>query len=284
MDNSDILLKIYGGVGIISIITEIFTEMKTSYIILLILILLDTSTGVSAAIKYKRFTSIGLRKSIRKIMTYAISIITVRMLEIVLNPIVITTILSRIIISFLAITEGVSILENLTLLGVPLPTNILNLLIKPIKIPILNNMLENSKDREKEFSDLNYIVNSQIDNLDDKYVKSFLKIRYDEWKEVINQIMLIDDTNNNPDILYYKVITFVELFLKNSNKRYLEKVIPPNYIESFSKNNNNTIFEFLTKLKITCYSENTIRKKKDQLIDIIIVIVYQSIIDSQNSI
>ncbi|MGK0467785.1 phage holin family protein [Clostridium sp.] len=282
MDNSDILLKIYEGIGIISILTEIFTGMQTSYLILLVLILMDTFTGISTAIKYKRFSSIGLRKSIRKIITYAISIITVRMLEIVLNPIVITTMLSRIIISFLAITEGVSILENLTLLGVPLPNNILNLLIKPIKIPILNNMLESSKDREKEFSGLNYIVNSQINNLDDKYIKSFLKIRYDEFKEVINQIMFIDDANNNPDILYYKVISFVELFLKNSSKKYLEKNIPPNYIECFSEKNNNTIFEFLTKLKITCYSENTIREKKEQLIDIIIVIVYQSIIDLNN--
>lgn len=283
MDNGHI--NIYVGFGIISILTQIFAGMHTSYIILLVLILIDTFTGVSTAIKYKRFSSIGLRKTIRKIITYAISIITIRMLEIVLNPIVTTTMLSKIIIAFLAITEGVSILENLTLLGVPLPSNVLSLLIRPIKIPILNKMLENSKDREKEFSDLGYIVNSQIDNLDDKYMKSFLKIRYDEYKEVINQIMLIDDNNNNnPDILYYKVITFVELSLKNSNKRYLEKIVPPNYIESFTKNNNNTIFEFLTKLKIICYSENTIRKKKDLLIDIIIVIVYQSIIDSQNSI
>ncbi|HEY8889239.1 MAG TPA: phage holin family protein [Clostridium sp.] len=287
MDKNDTLLKLYGIFGMLGFFTQIFMGMETSYIILLVLIILDTFTGVAASIKYKRFSSTGLRKCIRKIITYAVSVITVRLLELILNPIVTTTMLSKIIIIFLAITESVSILGNLTLLGVPFPTNFLPLLIKTLKIPLLKNMLEESRDKEKELSDIQYIINSQITNLEDIYMKIFLKIRYDACKSIIDQIMLIDETNdniNNSDILYCKVITFVELALKKSNKLYAEDTIPTNYIESFSKNDNNTIFELLANLKIICYSNKNIKEKKDQIIDVIIILLYQTIIDSQKSI
>ena len=284
MDKNEAILKLYGVFGMLGFFTQIFVGLETSYIIILILIFLDTLTGIATSIKYKRFSSTGLRKSIRKIITYGISVITVRLLEIILAQIIISTMLSKTIIAFLAIVECVSIFENLTLLGVPFPTNISSLLIKSLKIPVLKTMLEESADKGKEFSDIKYIINAQITNLDDVYIKSFLKIRYDACKSIIDQIMLIDETNNNTnnsDILYYKVITFVELALKESNKHYAEDNIPTNYIESFAKYDNNTIFELLAKLKIICYSTNTIKAKKNQIIDVIIIIIYQSIIDSQ---
>ena len=197
MDKNDALLKLYGILGMLGFCTEIFMGMETSYIILLVLIILDTFTGVATSIKYKRFSSIGLRKCIRKIITYAVCVITVRLLELILIPIVITTLLSKIIIIFLAFTESVSILESLTLLGLPLPTNFLPLLIKTLKIPVLKNMLEESRDKDKEFSDIQYIINSQIIYLDNIYMKKFLKIRYDVCKYIIDQIMFIDETNDN---------------------------------------------------------------------------------------
>jgi toxin secretion/phage lysis holin len=285
MDKSDILIKIYGLFGILGLFLQMFTGMQSSYIILLALISLDTFTGIAAALRYKRFSSTGLRKFIRKVITYTLSMITVRMLEIILNPIIITTMLSKIIIAFLAITESLSILENLTSLGVPLPPNILVLLIKRLKIPILDVMLENSDNKDRDFYDMDYIINSQIGNISDKYIKSFLEIRYDSFKSLINQIMLIDETNKNPDILHYTVVSYVELALNNANKQYAKKNIPINYIEMFLKNNQSTTFDFLEKLEITCCcSEKTIKEKKNKLIDDIIIIMYQSIFEARKNI
>jgi phage-related holin len=67
MDKNDILLKIYGVSGIFGFLSDIFTSMQTSYIILLVLIILDTFTGISTAIKYKRFSSTGLRRATKKL-------------------------------------------------------------------------------------------------------------------------------------------------------------------------------------------------------------------------
>ncbi|MCJ7689096.1 MAG: phage holin family protein [Clostridiaceae bacterium] len=285
MDKSDILIKIYGLFGILGFSLQVFTGMQSSYIILLTLIALDTFTGIAVALRYKRFSSTGLRKFIRKVITYTLSMITVRLLEIILNPIIITTMLSKIIIAFLAITESLSILENLTLLGVPLPPNILILLIKRLKIPILDAMVENSNNKDEDFYDMDYIINSQIDNISDKYIKIFLKIRYDAFKSLINQIILIDETNNNSDIFFYEIVSYVELSLNNVSKEYTKKNIPVNYIEMFSKNNHSTTFDFLEKLKITCCcSEKTIKEKKNKLIDDIIIIMYQSIFEARKNI
>ncbi|MFT5875612.1 MAG: toxin secretion/phage lysis holin [Clostridium sp.] len=285
MDKSNIFITIYGASGILGILSEIFTNMQTSYIILLVLILLDTFTGISTAIKYKRFSSKGLRKSTKKTITYALCVITIRLLEIILNPLLTTTMLSQIVIAFLAVTESVSILENLNLLGVPIPSTLLPLLIKNLKIPGLNTILENSKDMGKEFSNIDDILNYQIPTFEDGYMRTFLDIKYDAWKSIINQIMLIDETpNNNPDILFYKILSLVELGLKDMKKKWVEEKIPTKYIENFSKNDQAKVDKFLEKLKITCYSEKTIREKKDKIIDCIVIISYQTIIDASKNV
>ena len=285
MDKNDILLKILGVSGILGFLSEIFTSIQTSYIILLVLIILDTLIGISTAIKYKRFCSKGLCKFTKKVMTYTISIITVRLLEIILDPLVATTMLSQIIVAFLAITESVSILENLTLLGAPIPSNILPLLRKILKIPGSNTILETWKDKEKEFSDIDDIINYQIPTFEDKNMRTFLEIRYNAWKSIINQVMLIDETtNDNPDILFYKILSFVELGLVDMNKKWAEENIPAKYIKNFSQENQSKIDKCLEKLKITCYSQKTTKEKKDQIIDCIVIILYQTIIDARKSI
>lgn len=284
MDKNYLLLKSYGAVVILGFLSEIFIGMYTSVIIILVFIFLDTITGIAAALKYKIFSSVGLRKFIRKVVTYALCMITVRLLEVILDPIIITTMLSKTIIAYLAMTESVSILENLAMSGVPLPPNILIILIKNLNIPIINTMMENSKNMEKEFSDVDYIVKCQIDNLNDIYMKYYLEIRYDACKSIIRKITRIDESNKNSDLLLYKVVSFAELAFNNANKEYAEKHIPTNYIEYFSVNNQSTIFVLLKKLNITCCSEKTVREKKDEIIEEIIIIIYQSIVFSRKSI
>lgn len=284
MDKNYFLLKIYGVSGILGFLTETFASMHTSYIILLVLIILDTFTGISTAVKYKRFCSKGLCKFTKKVMTYSLSMITVRLMETILAPLITTTILSQIIVAFLAITESVSILENLTLLGVPLPPNILVILIKTLKIPGLNTILENSEKKEKEYSDIDDIIDYQIPTFEDKYIRSFLEIKYNSWKSIINQIRLIDETDNdNPDILFYKILSLVQLGLSDMNKKWAEEKIPTKYIKNLSDKNQSKIDKCIEKLKVTCYSDKTSKEKKDQIIDCIVVILYQTIIDARKS-
>ncbi|MGH4138975.1 phage holin family protein [Clostridium sp.] len=274
--------KIYGLSGIIGFLSEIFTSMQVSYGILLVLIILDTFTGISTAIKYKRFSSTGLRKATKKVITYTLCIITVRLLETILNPLISTSMLSQIIIAFLGITESVSILENLTLLGVPIIANIIPLLFKSLKIPGLNTILETSNNKKNDSPDMDDIINYQIPAFEDKYMRRFLEIKYDVIKTIINQILLIDKMpSGNPDILFYKILSTVELGFNDMNKKWEEEKIPTKYIVNLSWQNQPKLDKFVLNLKSICYSNKTISEKKNQIIDYIVIVLYQTIIDAR---
>lgn len=275
-------LKIYGVSGILGFLSEMFASMQTSYIILLVLIILDTFVGIYTAIKYKRFSSTGLRKATKKVITYTLCIITVRLLETILNPLITTSMLSQIIIAFLGITESVSILENLTLLGVPITANIIPLLIKTLKIPGLNTILESSKNKKNDFSDIDDIINYQIPAFEDKYIRRFLEINCDVMKAIINQILLIDETTSgNPDILFYKILSTVELGFNDMNKKWEEEKIPTKYIKNLSWQNQPKVNKCIGKLKSICYSDKSTSEKKNQIIDCIVIILYQTIIEAR---
>lgn len=135
MNRTNYLMEIFYLSGIIGIISQFLGELETSYIILLALLILDTVTGMVVAIRHRRFSSRGLAKLLKKVIPYTVSIITVRLLEIGMLPLFETTILSEVMIAFLQITEAVSILENLTLLGVPIPSNFITILLNNLKFP-----------------------------------------------------------------------------------------------------------------------------------------------------
>lgn len=282
MHKNNALLQIYEASGILAFLLEMFSSIQISYVILLLLIILDTFTGIFTAIKYKRFSSTGLRKATKKIITYALCMITTRLLETILIPLVTTNMLSQVITAFLAITESVSIIENLILLGVPVPSNILLVLIKTLKVPGLNTIIETSMNKHSGISDIDDIINYQIPSFEDKYMRSFLEIKCDVMKSIINQILLINETtNDNPDILYYKILSTIELGIRDMNNKWISEKIPAKLIESFAKINQPKVDKCLEKLKISCYSNRTTKDKKDEIIECILVIIYQTITDAR---
>jgi toxin secretion/phage lysis holin len=282
MHKNSTLLQIYEASGILAFLLESFSNIQISYITLLVLIILDTITGIFSAIKYKKFSSTGLRKTTKKIISYTLCVITVRLLETILIPLVNTTMLSQAIMAFLAITESVSIIENLILLGVPIPSNILLVLIKTLKVPGLNAILETSTDKHSGISDIDDIINYQIPAFDNKDMRSFLEVKCDVMKCIINQIMLINEaTNDNPDILFYKILSTIELGLIDMKKQWISEKIPDKLIESFTKVNQPKVDKCLSKLKISCYSDRPTKDKKDEIIDCILIILYQTITDAR---
>jgi len=115
--------------GILGFVSEYFGSIELPFVILMILIIIDTATGISRAIKYDRFSSRGFRKLIKKIVLYSTCIVTVRLLEIGVLSLIKTSLLSQITVAFLIITEAISILENLTLLGTPIPAKLIKLFL-----------------------------------------------------------------------------------------------------------------------------------------------------------
>jgi len=91
----------------------------------LLLILIDTMTGFIRSYKEKDLNSYSFFKFAYKVSAYLILIITARLVD----KVAIGSFFSIMVETFLAITEALSIIENLSQLGVPIPT----VLIKRLK-------------------------------------------------------------------------------------------------------------------------------------------------------
>ncbi len=100
---------------------------------LLTLVFIDLVLGVWKAIKQSNFSAARLRTGTYKFITYTMAIITVRIVETLL-PVKGITYVADFTILFLAVTELISILETLTILGVNIPSPVLQFFKKQVDI------------------------------------------------------------------------------------------------------------------------------------------------------
>ncbi|EOD00485.1 phage holin family protein [Caldisalinibacter kiritimatiensis] len=268
--------------SIIAIISNCLGRNHASYIILLSLIIIDTLTGATVAVKYNRFGSKGFSKLVKKIITYATAILSVRLLEIGISSLVTTNIISQIAIIFLEITETISILENLTMLGVPLPASFIPFLLKHLKIPGIDAALSSKKNKESNIDEIEDMIKYHIPSFNDENLRLLLEIKFKSWKSLayqINKIFKEINTTDN-DHIYYKVMSLIKLEFKDMKLKWKEAGIPKEYIENFMSIHEPKISNWLEKIKNICYSNKPNDKKQSEIIDSIIVILYQTILDA----
>lgn len=271
--------------GALAIIKTFLGTIHTSYIILLVLIALDTITGMSVALKYKRFSSTGFCKVIKKSITYTAAIITVKLLEVGIFTLVDTSFLSQLITAFLQVTEAISVLENLTLLGAPLPKNFVSFLLRHIRIPGLRGALQPRRNDEKDISEIDNIINQQVPTLDDKHMQELLTIRFDFWKRMVMNATSVfeDSTSNDNNHLYFKMMSIMEVELKDLKKVTDEANIPDEYIDVCEETYKNQVDKWLIKLKNICFSQKSEGVKKNKIINSIVVLCYEVMLNAHRA-
>lgn len=269
--------------GIIGIISEYFGSVRVSYIVLLVLISIDTFTGVLKAVKYQRFSSSGFIKLFSKIILYSLSILTVRLLEIGLDSFINTTLLSQITVAMLAIAESISILENLTLLGVPLPSNFIKKLFGDLVLPIVGKVTGNTSYIDKYILEINDIIKYTLPTFNDDCMKHLLIINFEVWKNVAMQInnALTEKESKNNDLIFYKVKVLVQSAFNETREKWAEDKISDECIERFNINHQHKVNAWMKKVNDICFSQNDIQVKKEQLIESIVVLLYQTIVDAK---
>ena len=278
MDKADYFIEVFFISSIIGIISKFLGTINTSYIILLILLIFDTITGASVAIKYRRFNSKGFSRFIKKVLTYTISIITMRLLEIGILPLFETVLFSQTIVAFLQITEAISILENLTLLGVPLPAKLIQILLKHLNIPGLDKALKLKRKHEDDIRQIEEIINHHVKNIKDENIKKMVGIKFETWKNIAYEINIIySNQERSNEVIYYKTLFFIESGFKEMKEKWKEENIPQAYIDLCEQNCRPNMERWLQKVYDICYSDLSIEQKKEQLIDSIIVMLYQTL-------
>lgn len=286
MNRLNHFLEISLASGMLGVISEYLAGVHVSCMILTLLIIIDTTAGILNARKYHRFSSRGLKLLVKKVMSYGVAILTVRLLEINIFSSLNTSVLSNTLASFLAITESVSILENLALLGAPLPPNILSFLLENLKIAQIGNTFTGAAKKNKSYmSEIEDIIAYHIPTFEKTCLRGLLEVKFEVWKNVAIQldIALNDVTEMDNEHLYFQVLSLIELALRDMNVRWEEEQIPKDCIQRFTKGHQPKVDNWLKKVNTICHSKDGVQEKKNQLIESIIVLLYQTIVDAHKS-
>lgn len=262
----------------------LFAPVQLSCIILILMILIDLATGVAQAIKVRRFSSRYLRKTVNKIILYGICIITTRLLEQGILYFYETYVISQMVMAFLIITEAVSILENLTLLGAPIPTGLINNILKNVKIFGLEGAVRQTIDEYAEIKQIEEMMDYQIPTLKNGSMRTMLNIKFKVWADAVllAKKSIIEKQVSN-DVLYYRIISLIEMSRREIRDKWNEQSIPKECMEEFEEWHNPRVDQFMQSIKNVCYSDRDMHSKKQELIDRIIVLLYQTILDAHKS-
>lgn len=268
---------------IIGSVIMIFAPFKVGIWILFVFIAIDTITGCFNAIKTRKFRSRKFRKSIKKIVTYFTTIIVVRLLEIGIAPVFETTMITRLITSFLILTEAMSILENLTLVGVPLPPGVLKFILGSLNFGRFYDIFEKGFDKQKYLTEIDEIIQYQVPVIKSLYSQKLLQIKLEEWQNAINIIdnQMSEDVSNNNDLLFYRISSLEKTTNSLINEKWIEEGIPKKYIDAFNNCHKHRIEKWINNMKIICYTSESIENKKRAVIEGTMTGLYETVIDAQ---
>lgn len=286
MNRTMYIIEVFCLSGVVGVMFRLLGNIELPYIILLMLVVLDTVTGVAVALKHRRFSSEGLGKLIKKVITYTVSIITIRLLEIGILPFVETTWLSQMLVAFLEIKEAISTLENLTLLGVPIPANFTSLLLNHLKIPAVSKALRLEINNEKDLSEIDEIIQYQLPLFENNHIRRMLEINFKAWKKIIMQInhMFDNQTQVSNELMHYKILALIELELTEAEKQWSDEKIPKEYINKFHRCHQAKLGKLFRAIERACFSQQSTRDKKEQVVDSIITSLYQTVLDGRKCI
>lgn len=262
-----------------------FSPVWAAFTILLMLILIDTVTGITQAIQLKRFSSRFLRKAVKKTITYSICILTTRLLEQGFDFFFQTTVITQTIIGFLIVTEAISILENLALVGVPLPRGIVDMILKNLQVAGVGDLVKESLNEASYLKEIEEIIYYQLPTFKNESLKKLLQILCEIWVKLIIFVKTNLDVRNitSNDILYYKVMSHIEISIKEKEEKWQENEISNECIEKFNKWHEERVALYLQSVKSVCYTEKTLEEKKQELADRVMVLAYQTMTDAHKS-
>lgn len=283
MDNINKIMELwYFKIPFAALLT-VFAPVKMIVIIVFVMIFLDTLTGTASAIKMKRFNSRAFSKNFKKLIIYATCLFTVRLLEVGAFSFLNTIAITQFVAGFLIITEGLSVLENLAILGLPISANFINIMFKQIRAGISDKSLYmNNIDELKEIEDILYF---QIPSIKSDDLRKLLKISFKQYLSIGSQIIIYFNNINkvDNDLIYFKTLSIIQIGFEEIKNNFEEEKIPKQIINEFNLRIKPWLNEFFIEIRHICYSIVNPRIKKEEIIKKFIIFLYRIVIEAQKN-
>jgi toxin secretion/phage lysis holin len=169
---------------------------------LLILCLVDLLLGTVNARRAHRLSSAGMRRGIAKLFIYFVFVATVALAEHIAFG---TSGCTALAIGLLVVTELLSIIENLVLLGLPIPFASKFLMMFSNKIKHFGlNISPNEGDNYAVMRDLLQIIERRVPNLQDPVLHNAVRVYvgfWYTWVDALNVAMF----NGSPELAYQRL-------------------------------------------------------------------------------
>jgi toxin secretion/phage lysis holin len=268
---------------LISTILALFSPFKITLAALLMLIFVDNITGTIYALSINKFSSAGLRRGLKKLIIYSICILVVRLAEIGIKPFFETIYLTNSIIAYLILTEALSSLENLTLLGVALPTKLKSFILNQIQVKGLKDLIEEDNVKRDFIQEILEMLDLYFPIIKDYKIRKLLDIKFKEWAQFINVLdsEFLKSSSDNPEILYYRITNLVKATIIRINEKWTQEGIDKECIDSFNTWHKKRLSILLSDIKDICFSTEISNKKKTAIIEMVILFLYKTLTDIQ---
>lgn len=267
----------------ISVVTLFISSFYMSLTMLFILIIIDTAAGSYYAYKTRKFTSRGFKKSLFKLITYFSSIFVVRLLEIGIRALIYTEAITNLMTSYLVVTETISVLRNLTLLGAPLPGRLSSIIIKQIKSDTLDEILKSSNSKKEYIQEIRDMIDYQLPSIKCEDMREYLTIKFREWAQFINLLdsYLLNSGSDNNELFFYRVMNLMNLTMDQIDRKAMEAKISDKCIECIKQWHKPMLEKIIQSIREICYLKEDIDKKKNLIVEKIIIGLYETITDIQ---
>lgn len=285
MNYLDKMFNSWLGKLIISVLVTLFSPFQVPLIVLCAMIVIDTITGSLYALSISKFSSKRFKLGLRKILLYFTCILVVRLIEIGVSGFLSMGYLTGFIGSYLILTEGFSTLENLTLLGVPLPYKIKEIIIKQLNNKDLGKFLSDGMGSKEYIQEILDMAEYHVPQTNNKDLKNVIDIMLHEWVQFVNILNtnFYNNFNEDTELVYFRVSSLINATMNRIFDRLSHEVITKEILDAFNAVQKNKINSFMNDIKNICCNSETSDRKKQQIIEKVISMLYQTLTDLQKS-
>ncbi len=191
---------------------------------------IDFLLGISLALKMGRFSSAGLRRGFVKLALYALLICAVSVPE---NEFFGTSYATRAVTGLIVLTELISILENMTLLGLPVPFSrqLMKMVADKARLYGLSPSTA-TIDGSPVLIDLMDLLNERIPTLLHSELRVPMKIYVRVWINFAASLK-VDYMAGSPDIMFERVNQQIDLAVTRAVTTFREQGVPEKHVRVF---------------------------------------------------
>ena len=144
-------------------------------------------------------------------------------------------------------------------------------------------MINKNQKERKDIGDIEDILYYQVPIIKSDNMRKLLAIKFEIWIRVAKEIIIYLESIKNPDndLIYYKVLSIIQVGLRDMYSHWNEEGIPEICIKNFNKWHEPRINGWMIDVKEICYRISTPKKKKDELMKKLTILLYKTVIDTQ---